>query len=79
MQVNGIARLALAGLYLRQGRQTAALAELEPVLATCASEDAPGRILWMGPAIVTPLLQLAREQQVQTALVQRVLHLLATR
>jgi LuxR family maltose regulon positive regulatory protein len=52
-------QLALAHVYLRQGRTADALAELGPVLEAHESARTPGLIALHGRALVAPLLELA--------------------
>lgn len=73
--ISGTAVMALAYLRLLQGRPDDALSLLTPVLERHEREDTPGMMLWDGPTIVTPLLRLAIERDVQSHFARRTLSL----
>jgi tetratricopeptide (TPR) repeat protein len=74
--VHGSARPLLAHLALRRGDRAAAAAALAPLLAICAHENRPGRLLFEGPYVL-PLLEAAVAEEVQQPFAAHVLALSA--
>jgi LuxR family transcriptional regulator, maltose regulon positive regulatory protein len=65
MPVYGSAHPLLAHLHLLSGRPAEATAALAPLLARCARDDTPGRLLFEGPYVI-PLLRLAVAEEAQS-------------
>ncbi len=70
------ARLLLAYLFYRWGREEEALAELAPLLEEREQQNAPGFIMWEAAPVVVPLLQLAVQRGVHPEFAAHVLELL---
>jgi LuxR family maltose regulon positive regulatory protein len=71
----GDARVALAALQLRAGRNDEALKTFSPVLARHERYGTPGAVAWEG-APARALLRLAREHHLHAAFATRVLQLM---
>lgn len=78
LAVFGSARPLLARLEIARGRPAAAAAAMAPLLAACARDGTPGRLLLEGPAI-EPTLRLAAAHGVETPLAEQALGILSGR
>jgi LuxR family maltose regulon positive regulatory protein len=67
------AHVLLAYLYLQWGKPQEALAHLGLTLAGAAAGGREGFLLWQGKAVLTPLLRLARQHDLETELVASLL------